>query len=93
MTRGANGHGLPSHVRIAVHQREPVPDERDRGERRGIRDGDQVGILGFLSHGADRVTGEADALGGELVDGFDGNEFGAGFPAQVDEQGEDELGT
>lgn len=78
---------------VAVHQGEALFDERNRGERGRIGDRDQVGIFGLLAHGTDGVAGEADALGGQEFDGFDGNQFGAGLSAQVHEQREDELGT
>ena len=52
-------------MRIAVHDRQALFDERDRGERRGVRDRHQVGVLGLLAHRADGVAGEADSLGGQ----------------------------
>ena len=91
MTRGAYGHGSPFDVRVAVHDGQAVLDERDRGERRRVRDRHQVGVFGLLAHGADGVSGEPDALGGEQVDGLDGHQLRARLSAQVDEQREDEL--
>ena len=78
-------------VRVAVHDRQPVLDERDRGERRRIGDRHQVGVFGLLADRADGVPGEADALGGQQLDGLDRDQLGARLPAQVDEQREDEL--
>ncbi len=60
-------------------------------ERRGVRNGHQVGVLGLLAHGADGVAGEADALGRQQVDGLDGHQLRARLSAQVDEQRQDEL--
>ena len=93
MTRGAYGHGLPVDVRVAVHDRQAVLDERDRCERRRVRDRHQVGVFGLLPDGADGVAGETDALGGEQIDGLDRDQLRARFSAQVDEQREDELGS
>ena len=85
------GPRLAVDVRVAVHDGQPVLDERDGGEGRRVRDGHHVRILGLLAHGADGVAGETDALGGEQVDGLDRNEFRARLASQVDEQREDEL--
>ena len=80
-------------VGVAVHDRQPLLDEGDRGEGRRVRDRHQVGVLGLLAHGADGVSGESDALGGEQVDGLDGHQLRARLAAQVDEQREDEPGA
>ncbi len=93
MTRGAYGHGSPLTCGIAVDDGQAVLDERDRRERRRVRNRHQVRVFGLLAHGADGVTGEADALGGQQVDGLDRDELCARLTAQVDEQREDELRT
>ena len=80
-------------VRVAMHDRQPLLDEGDRGEGGGIRDRHKVGVLGLLAHGADGVSGESDAVGGEHVDGLDGHQLGAGLTPQVDEEGEQESGA
>ena len=78
-------------VRVAVHDRQAVLDERNRRERRRIRNGHQVRVFRLLADGADGVAGEADTLGGEEIDGLDGYQLRARLTAQVDEQREDEL--
>jgi len=70
---------------------EAVLDERDRRERRRIRNRHHVRVFGFLAHGADGVSREANAFGGEQVDGLDGHQLRARLASQVDEQREDEL--
>ena len=85
------GPRLAVDVRVAVHDGEAVLDERDRRERRRVRNGHQVRVFGFLADRADGVAGEADALGGQQVDGLDRDQLRARLSAQVDEQREDEL--
>lgn len=76
---------------VAVHDRQSLLEERDRGERVWIWNGHQVRVFGLLADGADGISGESDTLGGEQVDGLDRHQLGARLAAQVDEQGENEF--
>ncbi len=88
---GREGPRCALDVRVAVHDRQPRPQEGHRHVGRRVGDGDEVGVLGFLPHGADGIAGEAHAVGLQLLDRLDRDELGARLAGEVDEQGEDEL--
>jgi hypothetical protein len=81
---------LAVHVRVAVHDREALPDERDRGVGVEVGDRDQVGVLRALPDEAGGEAREPELPVLQLVGGGRRDELGAGLPVQVHEQGEDE---